>query len=44
MVMFCEVHTDLFSKFYPNFKGKFNGDEELLNTYSKFIWHNKINS
>jgi len=39
--MLYKVHVDLF---YHNFKGKFNGDEELHNSYSEFIWRNKMNS
>jgi hypothetical protein len=32
-----KVHVDLFRKFYHNFKGKFNGDEELRNSYSEYM-------
>jgi hypothetical protein len=35
--MFYKVHVDIFPKFYHSFKGKFNGDEGLRNSYSKFI-------
>jgi hypothetical protein len=31
--MFYKGHVGLFHKFYRSFKGKFNGNEELRNSY-----------
>jgi hypothetical protein len=34
LTVLYKVHVHLF---YHNFKGKFNGDEELRNSYTEFI-------